>query len=234
MDAVLLIPAHNEQPTVGTIVRAARALTGHEVVVIDDESHDNTVQAARRAGATVLPLSLRLGAWGAIQTGLRYALRRGHRIAVTLDADGQHDPAYIEALLAPIRAGEADVVIGACPTRVSRARRFAWSFFRLLTGFRIEDITSGFRAYNHAAMKVLASAEASLIDYQDVGVLLILRHKGLRLVEVPVVMAPRATGISRVFSSWLIVVRYMLQTSLLCIARIGMNGKGVVRPDAEP
>jgi hypothetical protein len=116
------------------------------------------------------------------------------------------------------------VVIGAHPARVSRARRLAWRWFRLLTRFGIEDITSGFRAYNHRAMHLLAGPEASLLDYQDVGVLLLLSRRGYRISEVQVPMQARRNGRSRVFSSWLIVARYMLQTSVLCLARIGRNG----------
>jgi hypothetical protein len=72
-------------------------------------------------------------------------------------------------------------------------------------------------------MTALASREASLLDYQDVGVLLILRRQGLRVVETPVSMQPRAAGASRVFRSWWVVGKYMLQTSLLCLARVGHN-----------
>ena len=218
-----LIPAHNEEATVGTIVGQVRRLWRCPVVVIDDRSTDATAQIARAAGAIVLPLTLRLGAWGAIQTGLRYALRHGYRVAVTLDADGQHEPASIGHLLQPLIAEKADVVIGAFPERASRARRLAWRYFRLLTGLKLEDITSGFRAYNHAAIAALAAPEASLLDYQDVGVLLILRRQGLRTIEVPVPMQTRAVGASRVFRSWWIVGVYMMQTSLLCLARVGYN-----------
>lgn len=218
-----LIPAHNEAATVGTVVGQVRRLWRCPVVVIDDCSTDGTAQVARAAGAIVLPLTLQLGAWGAMQTGLRYALRHGFRVAVTLDADGQHEPAGIGDLLQPLDAGQADVAIGAFPERASRARRLAWRYFRLLTGLKLEDITSGFRAYNHAAIAALAAPEASLLDYQDVGVLLILRRQGLRTVEVPVPMQTRAIGASRVFRSWWIVGAYMLQTSLLCLARVGYN-----------
>lgn len=218
---VVLIPAHNEQTTVGQVIQAVREELHCEIVVIDDASTDHTIESARKAGATVLPLSLQLGAWGAIQAGIRYALRTGYRSIVTMDADGQHHASHIGLLLRPIFAGEADVVIGACPARVSRARRIAWSYFRMLTGLRLEDITSGFRAYNFAAMKILASPEASLLDYQDVGVLLLLRHRKLRTIEIPVAMRTRVVGTSRVFSSWWVVGKYMLQTSLLCLARVG-------------
>jgi len=218
---IILIPAYNEQATIDAVIRQARASWQIPIVAIDDCSTDATARIARAAGATVLPLRIQLGAWGAIQTGLRYALRHGYRTAITLDADGQHDPQDIGRLLQPLTSHQADVTIGAFPERASCARRLAWNYFRRLTGLALEDITSGFRAYNHAAMIVLATPEASLLDYQDVGVLLILRRHGLRIVETPVSMRLRAIGASRVFRSWWVVGKYMLQTSLLCLARIG-------------
>ncbi len=217
----VLIPAHNEAATVGAVVREVRERWGHPVIVIDDCSTDTTALVARAAGAILVPLPLQLGAWGAIQTGLRYALARGYRMAVTLDADGQHEPGHLNRLLEPLLRNEADVVIGAFPARASPARRLAWRYFRLLTGLNLEDITSGFRAYNGAAMRLLASREATLVDYQDVGVLLILHRHGLRTREVAVPMQPRLQGASRIFDSWWTVGKYMLQTSLLCIARVG-------------
>lgn len=218
---LILIPAHNEEATVGQVVDELLRAWGLPVVVIDDASTDTTIVTARSAGALVLPLPLRLGAWGALQTGLRFALAEGYSSAVTLDADGQHSPGAMSALLEPIRDDRADVVIGAFPARASRARRLAWGYFRWLTGLELEDITSGFRAYNLAAIKLLASQEASLLDYQDVGVLLILRRRGLRITEVDVEMRPRTQGVSRIFNSWWTVGKYMLQTSVLCAARIG-------------
>jgi len=79
-------------------------------------------------------------------------------------------------------------------------------------------------------MTLLASHEASLLDYQDVGVLLILRRKGLRIVEIPVSMQSRMIGASKVFRSWRVVGQYLLHTSLLCIARVGYHP---LRPDDD-
>ncbi|MTW19570.1 glycosyltransferase [Allochromatium palmeri] len=218
---MVLIPAYNEAATVGAIVREVRQRWGYPVVVIDDCSTDDTAEIARAAGATLLPLPLQLGAWGALQTGLRYAERNGYQLAVTLDADGQHEPAHIGTLVTPVLAGQANVVIGAFPARASPARRLAWRYFRWLTGLDLEDITSGFRAYDTRSIHLLASREATLLDYQDVGVLLTLHRHGLRVIEEPVPMQPRLQGVSRVFKSWWTVGNYMLQTSLLCLARVG-------------
>jgi len=222
---MILIPAHDEEATIGGVVRDARQRWSAPVVVIDDCSGDRTAEVSRRAGAIVLPLSIRLGAWGATQAGLRFAVRAGWPIVVTMDADGQHEPDQIGALIGPLQAGEADVVVGGCPLRASPARRAAWRWFRLLTGIAIEDVTSGFRAYNRAALERLSRPEASLLDHQDVGVLLTLLHCRLRVREVAVPMSPRRHGKSRVFDSWWTVFRYMLQTSLLCVARFGYRGR---------
>ncbi len=218
---MIIIPARNEGAAIAQVIAEARRHFTTPVVVIDDASEDDTLVQAARAGATVLRLPLHLGAWGAMQTGMRYAYRQGWELVVTLDADGQHDPADIAPLIAPLREGAADVVIGACPLRVSRARRLAWHYFRTLSGIALEDLTSGFRAYNRQAMERLICPDATLLDYQDVGVLLILRRQGLRVLEIPVTMRDRYDGKSRIFNSWWTVGHYMLKTSMLCLAGIG-------------
>jgi glycosyltransferase involved in cell wall biosynthesis len=158
-------------------------------MVVDDGSTDDTASVALLHGAIVLRAPLWQGAWGAIQTGIRYAMRHGYSAVVTMDADGQHEPAYLSDLIAAAR--NADVVIASCPSRGSRARHVAWSYFRFLTGFDFDDLTSGFRYYNDRACRLLASEEATLLDYQDIGVLLLLHHARLRIAEISVAMNPR-------------------------------------------
>lgn len=218
---LIVIPARNEAATIGAVVGKLRQAGPFAIVVVNDCSTDLTAARAAEAGAVMLSPVLPLGAWGAIQTGLRYAEKRGFDCVVTLDADGQHESRFVPDLLEKIRSGEADVVIGAYPERGSPARRLAWAFFRKLTGFEFADLTSGFRAYNRRAIELLSDEEATLLDYQDVGVLLLLRQAGLRIVEVPVSMQLRANGISRVFCSWWAVFRYLLGTGVLCLAHWG-------------
>jgi hypothetical protein len=220
---LVVIPALNEAEDVGEVIRQLRLHDGIDVLVIDDGSTDETAAVAMLTGAKVLRAPLWQGAWGAIQTGIRYALRHGYAGVVTMDADGQHEPAYLPQLLEA--ALEADVVIAACPSRGSRMRHVAWAYFRFLTGFAYEDLTSGFRYYNARACRLLAMEEATLLDYQDVGVLLLLHHAHFRIAEIPVVMNPRKHGASRVFSSWWTVCVYMAETSLLCLARWNQNPK---------
>lgn len=200
-----------------------RLSLGCDVLVVDDASTDGTATAARLAGATVLQLPVGLGAWGASQTGIRYALREGYVSVVTLDADGQHLPESLPALFAEQARTRANVVIGTCLERLSAAKRIAWRYLRLLTGLRLRDFTSGLRLYDRSAMQQLAGPEASLIDYQDVGVLMLLARQGMRIVEVSTPMNPREVGHSKVFASWAIVARYMFNTTILCVSRMGRS-----------
>lgn len=214
---LIVIPARNEAHTIGALLADLKAAHYPHVLVVDDLSTDGTGDIARAAGAQVLRPVLPLGAWGGMQTGIRHGLRQGFDAVITMDADGQHE---VDELPHLVQAStQADVVIGAFPERASPLRRIAWGWFRLLTGLGVTDLTSGFRCYRGEALRVLASGEATLLDYQDVGTLLMLRRAGLRVTEVPVNMGARVDGKSRIFSSWLKVARYMAVTTLLCLAR---------------
>jgi glycosyltransferase involved in cell wall biosynthesis len=216
---IILIPAFNESMVVGAVIKEIKAHCNLPIVVIDDASTDNTVDVAQNAGATVIPLPAQLGAWGAMQTGLRYAQRHGYTVAITMDADGQHEAASLKSLLAPVNEGMADVAIGACTRRGSLWRRIAWVMMKRTSGLSLEDITSGFRVYNQEAISELASWRATLLDYQDIGVLLLLQSRGLRIVDVKVTMQERQNGHSRVFHSWVVVIYYMCQTLLLGLSK---------------
>lgn len=215
---LVIIPAWNEQASVGEVVRQVRFHADVDVLVIDDASTDQTAAMARQAGAKVLCLPVNLGAWGAIQTGLRFARKHGYPLAVSMDADGQHLATSLDPLIAPLLSYQADVAIGSCTPRGSKARKTAWTMFRWFSGLSVRDLTSGLRAYSTPAITLLASSRASLLDYQDVGVLLLLRKAGLRIQEVQVQMRPRTHGPSKIFSSWLKVAEYMLLTLILCFS----------------
>lgn len=219
-DCLAVIPARDESVSVGEVVTGVRKALGCDVLVVDDASTDDTSEQASAAGAQVLRLPVGLGAWGATQTGIRYARRHGYAGVVALDADGQHRPETLPALFAAQRRSGANVVIGTCVERLSRAKRVAWWYLRMLTGLKLLDLTSGLRLYDGEAIDVLAGPEASLLDYQDIGVLMLLARNGLQIEETPVPMRARCAGHSRVFASWPVVARYMMHTTILCIAQL--------------
>jgi len=214
-----VVPAHNEEQTVGQVVGEVKANLGMSVIVVDDCSTDNTAKEARKAGARVLTLATHCGAWGAMQTGFIWARKKNYRYVVTFDADGQHITESIARVCEELFRGRVDVAIGSYPQRGSRLRRTAWHFFRTASPFSFQDLTSGLRAYNEKALRVLLSPCAYLMDYQDLGILLLLHRAGLRINEVPVEMKSRENGHSRVFSNWSKVAQYMYVTSLLCISK---------------
>ena len=113
MRPIVLMPAYNEAENLPRVLPAlAQSAQDCELVVVDDGSGDDTSSIAAAHGATVLRHPFNLGYGAALQTGYKYALRRGARLLVQLDADGQHDPEDIPRLLAPIRQEQCDLVIG--------------------------------------------------------------------------------------------------------------------------
>ncbi len=145
---LVLIPARNEARTIGPIVEAVR--TKLPVLVIDDGSTDTTADIARRAGAEVVshPTNMRKGA--ALKTGFSWAMKRGYEAVITMDADGQHDPADLDRLLNANRHHQADLIIGErefskmpWPNRFTTplgAKILSWAL-----GTRVTDNQSGFR-----------------------------------------------------------------------------------------
>ncbi len=199
---LVIVPAFDEEASLGLTLGELRRVAGAmDVLVVDDGSCDRTGEVARQHGAPVLRHPVNLGVGGALQTGFRYAIERGYDIGVQFDADGQHDPAYLEALVEPIRRGTCDVVIGSryvarTAYRAPRARRLGMLLFsavaRLGTGRRIADTTSGFRAYGRAVMEVCRHDFPQ--DFPDAPLLITLARLGFRTCEVPVEMREREAG----------------------------------------
>lgn len=218
-DAMVVIPAWNESGSIGAVVKSIKKRYRVQVVVVDDGSTDGTGPIAEAAGAEVLTLVMNTGAWNAIQTGFRYAMARGFEQVVTMDADGQHFAESIPTLIDHQKKSGADVVIGGNVGRASTNRRISWSFFRMLTGFELQDFTSGLKIYNRRAIEILLGRRAHLFDYQDLGTLLLLRRCGMEISEVAVPMRPRRHGHSRIFSTWWQVIEYMMLSTILCMSK---------------
>jgi glycosyltransferase involved in cell wall biosynthesis len=228
-DLLVAIPARNEEARIPAVIaRVLQAAPSATVVVIEDSSTDATARVAREAGARVLSLPANIGYGGAVQTGFRYAVRHGFRRVVTMDGDGQHNPADIPRLLETLDEREADLVIASrfvedTGYRASLLRRVTMKFFSVLTsalsGQRICDTTSGFQALSARAVAYLARQYP--LDYPNAEVLVDLARGGGRIVEVPVHMGEREGGTSMFdwWSSLYYVVKMTLSVGMVLVRR---------------
>ena len=153
-----LIPAWNEATRIGPVVEAARAHL--PVLVVDDGSGDDTSAVAEAAGATVVRHSRNRGKGVALMTGFAWALERGCEAVLTLDADGQHDPADIPRFLAAYDAGAGDLIIGRrdfshMPFLRSLVNPFGSWLLSLALGTRIYDNQCGYRLYSRRLLERL-------------------------------------------------------------------------------
>ncbi|MDZ7762724.1 MAG: glycosyltransferase family 2 protein [Desulfovermiculus sp.] len=230
----VIIPAWNEEATVGDIIYDLNAQVEQfplTIIVVDDASQDHTAKTVRGCKAEVISLARHMGAWGAIQTGFRYALQKGSKVLVTMDADGQHDPACLSSLIEPILNRNADVSIGSFPERGSTGRRISWRLFRKMSKLPLLDLTSGLKAYNRRSASLLLHPQIHLLEYQDLGTLLYLKKAGMEIVEVPVHMQARKYGHSRIFNNWKSVIKYLIFSTLLCVSKYPIASDKAVRSE---
>jgi len=189
-DVLVVIPAYNEELTIGSVVLLSRKYG--DVLVVDDGSSDRTSEVASSAGAVVIRHERNLGKGRALKTAFGYAIERGYNIVVTIDADGQHNPDEIPLLIEPIVRGEADLVIGSRYLNGSKKeiplyRRFGLWVLNKTTrvASKVEvDSQSGFRAISVEALKRLNlnsdgySVETAMVVEAS--------EKGIKLMEVPI------------------------------------------------
>lgn len=191
MKVFCVIPAWNEEENIGRVV-AEVLLVVDTVLVVDDASADKTAQVAEQARAQVLKHFLNRGQGAALRTGTDYALTQGADIIVHFDADGQFLASDIESLIAPLRAGEAEIVFGsrflAANNQVPKVKRclimpLARLFNRLFLGVKLTDPQSGLRAFSASAGRQLNWQEDRMAHCSEI---LWLAHRhNLRIKEVP-------------------------------------------------
>lgn len=222
---LLMIPAYNEAKNLEKLIRELKVKTPEcDYVIINDGSKDNTEEVCSKNGYNVLHLPINLGIGGGIQTGYRYALKYGYDIAIQIDGDGQHDAAYVGAVIQPLLNEEADVVIGSRflekeGFQSSASRRvginwLSWLIW-LCTGKRVKDVTSGFRAVNKKFIAVYA--EDYPTDYPEPEAIITAVMNRGKVLEVPVVMRERESGTSSINLKK--AIYYMVKVTLAILIR---------------
>lgn len=234
---LIIIPAFNEEENIIQVVkRLKEGASGCDYLIVNDGSTDDTLYICKDAHFHYLDLPINMGIGGAVQAGYIYAYKNGYDIAVQMDGDGQHDVAYLEKLLEPIRKDEADIVIGSrflekegFQSSVSRRAGInILSFLILLTtGRRIKDVTSGYRAVNRRFIEIYSRDYP--MDYPEPeAIVSAIMHRG-RVCEVPVRMKAREGGVSSI--TFRKSVYYMFKVTLailICRMSYGLRRAKIV------
>lgn len=229
---LIIIPCYNEEENLERVVaRLKKEAPQVDFLIVNDCSTDSSAAICKANGWRFLDLPTNLGIGGGVQSGYQYAAANDYDITVQMDGDGQHDPAYLEAVLAPVIAGELDMAVG---SRFITKEGFQTSFMRrlgiriisatirLLCGARVLDVTSGFRACNKALTAFYARHYAQ--DYPEPEAIVSAVLNGYRVGEVPVIMQERMGGVSSI--NLLRSAYYMIKVPLaLLVYRLSIRRK---------
>ncbi|MBN2181969.1 MAG: glycosyltransferase family 2 protein [Sedimentisphaerales bacterium] len=217
---LIIIPAYNEEDTVGQVIEKTRQSLPHaDILVINDGSSDSTSAISKRHGAKVLDFPYNMGIGAAMQAGYKFAYKMGYDIAVQCDADGQHRPAQIKKLIDTLINNDVDLVLG---SRYLETRRFRSSVSRrmgmlifsnilsFIVGQKLTDTTSGFRAANREVIRTFSMYYPS--DYPEPEALVLLHRGGYTIKEISINMNSRKGGYSSITASK--SVYYMIKVML--------------------
>lgn len=207
---LVIIPAYNEENSVSGVVKSlCDTVNGDnytvDYIVVNDCSTDSTEGVCRENGLRHVSLRNNLGIGGGVQTGYIYALEGGYDIAVQMDGDGQHDPVSLDDLVMPIISGDADMTVGSRFLGMgdffsTGMRRIGIRWLRLMvtlvSGVRIKDVTSGYRAVGRELISHFACCYPC--DYPEPETIAAAAKMGYRIAEVPVIMHFRNSGRSSI------------------------------------
>jgi len=202
MKVLVILPAFNEEKSVGLVVKKIIEMTPYDVLVVNDCSEDGTAEAAKMEGAIVLSHPVNMGYGVSIQTGYKYALKNSYDYLVQMDSDGQHETKSIFTLLGTVESGECDLAIGSRflgggDYSMEPLRKIGQCLFggiaSKISKKEFSDPTSGFQAMNRKVIKFFSS-DIFPCDYPDADVIIMAHFAGVRIEEVPVVMYRNKTG----------------------------------------
>lgn len=222
---LIIIPAYNEADNIEMVVdNIIQNYPQFDYVIVNDGSTDATRKICKENRYRVLNLPINMGIGGAVQTGYRYALDNGYDIAVQIDGDGQHDIAFLEGMIRYMEEENADCVIG---SRFVKKEGFQSSGLRrtgiqilsilgfILTGVRVQDITSGYRLVNRRFIRIFAQDYPA--DYPEPEAVIIAAVNRGKIKEYPVVMRERENGTSSITLKR--AAYYMIKVTLAMLIR---------------
>jgi glycosyltransferase involved in cell wall biosynthesis len=239
---LVAVVVYNEEGNLGRVIADLREHCAYDVVVVDNASTDGSIAICKRLGVPYVAHCTNTGGgMGTVKTYFQYAYVHGYDVLCQFDGDGQHIAAHLPAIVDPVLDGRADYVIGSRflekkGFQSSAVRRIGINLFSYLTsriiGQNVTDITSGFRAYGKPVIELFARHYKH--ELYDTSQLLLLAHyAGARILEVPVEMQPRLSGVSEhtplraslfPFLSALNIVGCLLQRKTLEQVRHAQNG----------
>lgn len=213
-----LICAYEEEDNIGAVLAAMPAeacgLALTTLVVVDGGA-DKTDQVSLQAGAVTVVLSENLGHGYALRVGYALCMELGAQFVVTLDADGQNDPADIPVMLQPLVDDEADFVVASRVlgrdtttdnVRKAGVRVFSW-ILSAMGRIKLTDTSNGYRALRVSMLEDVAHRLVQS-QYQTAELLIIAMRRGWRVTERPTVWLPRASGTTKKGKNWLFGLRY--------------------------
>ena len=205
MKKLIIIPAYNEGKNILKLIEDIKKnASDYDYIIIDDGSLDDTKKVCKENNLNYVSLPQNLGIGGAMQTGYKYAKENEYDVAIQIDGDGQHDISYLDSLVEKLNEG-CDICIG---SRYINKEGFQSSFMRrlgknilsiwlkILTGKKITDPTSGFRACSKRVIDVFARNYP--YDYPEPETIVKLLNNGFKVIEVPVIMRERQEGKSSI------------------------------------
>lgn len=227
MKVLLIIPAYNEEESIVQTIKSIDKYKENknndfqlDYVVINDGSTDKTPQLLEENHINHVDLIMNLGIGGAVQTGYKYALIHDYDIAIQFDGDGQHDINSLENVIKPLIKEDYDFCIGSrfvpgsnSEFQTSSMRRFGIKLIsfliKLVTGKKVYDVTSGYRAGNKKVIAYFAKRYPTA--YPEPESIVQLFKKKFNVVERPVNMLERSGGVSSIHSFK--SVKYMIEVS---------------------
>lgn len=219
MKVLLIIPAYNEEESIGSLLKELRNFPEYDYIVINDCSSDSTENVVLQYTNKIINLPINLGLSGAIQTGMVYAKRNDYDVCVQIDGDGQHMPSEIKKLIAELENG-ADIAMGSRFLEKEQntyeqsflrdlGAKYISFLMRILSGLKLTDPTSGMRAFKKEVYAQMANA---VNERPEPDTILYFARRKYKITEVQVTMRERMAGESYLTTSK--AIKYMLNNSL--------------------